>query len=73
MKKILEAQDMLENFNPVLRFLAKNILRIKPGYFRLLSDFELEVTRDGKTIKETGTTLHEIVLFKPAQPEQEPA
>jgi hypothetical protein len=73
MKRILEAQDMLENFNPVLRFLAKNILRIKPGYFRLLSDFELEVTRDGKTVKETGTTLHEIVLFKPAQPEQEPA
>ena len=73
MKKILEAQDMLENFNPVLRFLAKNILRIKPGYFRLLSDFELEVTRDGKTVKETGTTLHEIVLFKPAQQEREPA
>ena len=39
---------MLENFNPVLRFIAKNILRMKPGYFRLVSDFELEVTRDGK-------------------------
>jgi hypothetical protein len=69
MKKILEAKDMLENFSPVLRFLAKNILRIRPGYFRLLSDFELELTRQGKSVKETGTTLHEIVLFKPVQQE----
>ena len=67
MKKILETQDMLENFSPVLRFLAKNILRIQPGYFRLLSEFELEVMRDGKPVKETGETLHEIVLFKPVQ------
>jgi hypothetical protein len=71
MKKVLEAQDMLENFNPVLRFLAKNILRIKPGYFRLVSDFELEVIRDGGSVKETGTTLHEIVIFRPIQ--EEPA
>ncbi|MFW9992532.1 MAG: hypothetical protein ACFFD4_10845 [Candidatus Odinarchaeota archaeon] len=68
-RKVLEAQDMLENFNPVLRFLAKNIIRIKPGYFRIVSDFELEVTRDGKTVKEIGTTLHEIVIFKPIQEE----
>ena len=66
-KKVLEAQDMLENYNPVLRFIAKNILRLKPGYFRLVSDFELEVTRGGKTTKEEGTTLHEIVLFKPLE------
>jgi hypothetical protein len=70
MKKILEAQDMLDNFSPVLRFLAKYILRIKPGYFRLASDFELEVTRKGKVVKETGTTLHEIVLFKPVLQEE---
>jgi len=69
MKKILEAQDMLENFSPVLRFLARNIIRIKPGYFRLVSDFELEVTRDGVPVKETGRTLHEIVLFKPVEQE----
>ena len=62
---------MLDNFNPVLRFIAKYILRIKPGYFRLFSDFELEARRDGQAVKETGTTLHEIVLFKPVQ--QEPA
>jgi len=69
MNRVLEAQDMLENFNPVLRFLAKNIMRIQPGYFRLESDFELDVARDGKTIKETGMTLHEIVLFKPVKQE----
>ena len=67
MKRILEAQDMLENFSPVLRFLAKNIMRIQPGYFRLESDFELEVSRDGKSVKESGVTLHEIVLFKPVR------
>jgi len=65
MKRILEAQDMLKNFSPVLRFLAKNILRIQPGYFRLESNFAMEVTRVGKSVKETGKTLHEIVLFKP--------
>ena len=53
--------------NPVLGFLAKNVLRLKPGYFRLLSNFELEVTHEGETQKETGSTLHEIVLFKSAE------
>jgi hypothetical protein len=58
---------MLENYHPVLRFIARNILRIKPGYFRLVSDFELEVTRGEEITKEAGTTLHEIVMFKPAE------
>ncbi len=65
--KILEAEDMLDNFHPVLRFLAKNVLRMKPGYFRLLSNFELTVNHEGKTYKEDGQTLHEIVLFKSAE------
>jgi len=65
--KVLEAEDMLENFNPVLRFLAKNVLRLKPGYFRLLSNFELDVNHEGQNYKETGSTLHEIVLFKSAE------
>lgn len=69
MNRILEAQDMLENFNSVLRLLAKHVLRIKPGYFRLESNFALEVIRDGKSVKESGRTLHEIVLFKPVQQE----
>jgi len=66
-ERILQAEDMLDNFNPVLRFLAKNVLRIKPGYFRLLSNFDLDVTFRGQTYKETGSTLHEIVLFKSAE------
>ncbi|MFW9809804.1 MAG: hypothetical protein ACFFE6_10555 [Candidatus Thorarchaeota archaeon] len=65
--RVLEAVDMLTNFNTVLRFLAKNVLRLKPGYFRLLSNFELEVTHEGQRHKETGSTLHEIVLFKSAE------
>jgi hypothetical protein len=67
MSRILEAQDMLDNFSPLLRFAAKHILRIKPGYFRLASDFTLDVTQNGASMRETGTTLHEIVLFKPVQ------
>ena len=66
-EKVLEAEDMLDNFNPVLRFLAKNVLRLKPGYFRLHSNFELEVNHEGRTYKENGSTLHEIVLFKSAE------
>ena len=65
--KVLEAEDMLTNFNPVLAFLAKNVLRMKPGYFRLLSNFELTVNHEGKIYKEDGQTLHEIVLFKSAE------
>ncbi len=64
-KEILEAVDMLNNFSPVLRFVAKNIIRLKPGYFRLASDFTITVTGGGKTVSETGRTLHEIVMFKP--------
>lgn len=69
MKKVLEAQDMLANFSPLLRFLAKHILRIKPGYFRLLSEFALQIAQPGEVVEETGTTLHEIVLFRPVESE----
>lgn len=65
--RVLEAQDMLENYHPILRFIAKNVLRLRPGYFRLVSDAELEVTHAGKTTHEAGTTLHEIVLFTPSE------
>jgi hypothetical protein len=60
-RRVLEAVNMLDNFSAVLRFAARHILRMKPGYFRLLSDFQLEA--EGNV--ETGTTLHEIVAFKP--------
>jgi hypothetical protein len=66
-EKILEAEDMLERFGAGLRFIARHILRMKPGYFRLQSGFELDVKKDGTEKKESGTTLHEIVLFKSAE------
>jgi len=59
--KVLEAQDMLKNFNPVFRLLAKFIFRIQPGYFRIFSDFDLEVTQGGETVKEIG--LDKLWLF----------
>ena len=68
--KVFEAENMLDNFNPVLAFLAKYVLRMKPGYFRLNSDFTLKVTRDGVTSEEKGNTLHEIVTFKQLGPKK---
>ncbi len=63
-RKILEGQDMLENFSLPLRLIARYLLRLRPGYFRLESDFEIEVTRSGVSNRERGTALHEIVLFR---------
>jgi len=59
-----EAVNMLDNFGAVLRFLAKNVLRIKPGYFRLHSNFKLKVKHNGTWYEEDGSTLHEVVTFK---------
>jgi hypothetical protein len=61
---VLEAEDLLVNFKPLLRLLAKYVLRLRPGYFRLLSDFEIELMVGGEPIKEKGSTLHEIVAFQ---------
>jgi hypothetical protein len=66
-KDILESQDMLQYFSLPIRLIVKYLLRLRPGYFRLESDFEIAVTGEGKTSKETGTTLHEIVLFRSAE------
>jgi hypothetical protein len=64
-QRILESENMLDNFGALLRFAARRILRLQPGYFRLLSDFTIKVNHDGKVAEESGTTLHEIVAFKP--------
>ncbi len=68
--KVLEAENMLDNFHPVIAFLAKNVLRMKPGYFRLNSDFTLKVTHEGVNFEEKGNTLHEIVTFKQLGPKE---
>ncbi|MFW9849825.1 MAG: hypothetical protein ACFFF4_11835 [Candidatus Thorarchaeota archaeon] len=62
--RLYEAVNMLDNFGAVLRFVAKNIMKIKPGYFRIHSNFQLKVTQEGKTYEEDGSTLHEVVTFK---------
>jgi predicted secreted hydrolase len=66
-RKVLEGQDMLENFSLPLRLIARHLLGLRPGYFRLISDFEIDVTRNGITNVEKGTALHEIVLFRPGR------
>ena len=64
-KRIFEAENMLNNFNPILRVLAKYVMGLRPGYLRLNSDFRIEVIEDGQSKVETGSTLHEFVAFKP--------
>jgi hypothetical protein len=64
-RRVLEAEDLLENFAPMLRLLARYVLRLKPGYFRLLSDFEIELMVGGESSRERGRTLHELVAFQP--------
>ena len=59
-----EEVNLLSVFNPILAFLAKYVLKMKPGYFRLNSKFKLNVTHDGVDFEETGNTLHEVVTFK---------
>jgi predicted secreted hydrolase len=62
--RTFEEVNMLDAFNPILAFLAKNVLKMKPGYFRLNSDFTLKVIRNGQEFEEHGSTLHEVVTFK---------
>jgi hypothetical protein len=66
-RKVLESQDMLESFSAPLRLIARNILRLRPWYYRLESDFTISTTRAGTKSKETGTALHEIVMFHSAE------
>ncbi len=63
-KSVLESVDMLEGRSALLRFIARAIAGIRPGYFRLQSDFTISVTRKRKKIRESGSTLHEIVILK---------
>jgi len=63
-RRVVEAQDMLESFKLPLRLAATYLLRLRPGYFRLESDFEMNVTRNGIVKREKGTALHEIVMFR---------
>jgi hypothetical protein len=66
-KKVIESQNMLESFSSPLRFVAKHLMHLRPWYFRLESDFTVSATRDGTATLESGTALHEIVMFKSAE------
>ena len=63
-EEIIDADQLLSEFNPIVRFLAKNILKINPGYFRFKSKFEINITEDDTLYREKGTTLHEMVIVR---------
>ncbi len=62
--EIIDADNLLYELGPITRFFAKNLLKLKPGYFRLNSNFLLDLTNNGKSFKEKGNTLHEMVITK---------
>ncbi len=61
---IIDADNLLLELNPIVRFLAKNVLGLKPGYFRLNSKFDLDIAYNGNKFKEQGNTLHEMVIVR---------
>ena len=64
-QEIIDSGNILElfNINSIIRFIVKYILRLKPGYFRFNSKFNLNVDYEGKSYKEQGNTLHEMVIL----------
>ncbi|MFX1453519.1 MAG: lipocalin-like domain-containing protein [Promethearchaeota archaeon] len=63
-ENIIDADNLLYGMNPVLRFIVKYLLRLKPGYFRLNSKFIIDFQYEGTMYKENGNCLHEIVVSK---------
>ena len=63
MKSGIKAEIVIKQL-AMIAFLAKYILRMRPGYFRLRSDFTMKVTRDQVEDVENGSTSHEVVTFK---------
>jgi hypothetical protein len=67
-KDIIDAHDLLDDMpkalmNPVTRALVHRFVG-RPGWFRFSSDFKLTVLHEGKTFKDEGTTLHEMVALE---------
>jgi len=63
-ENIIDADNLLYEMSPILRFIVKYLLRLKPGYFRINSKFTIDFQYEGKTYKEKGNALHEIVISK---------
>lgn len=64
-QEVMDADNLLFEFGALVRFIAKRILRLKPGYFRFKSQFTLKLNYEGYTFKEMGITYHEMVIVKP--------
>lgn len=64
-REIIDSGNILElfNINKVIIFIVKHLLRLKPGYFRFHSNFKLNVSHEGTSYEEKGTTLHEMVIL----------
>jgi len=63
-QNIIDADNLLYELNPLVRFIVKKILHLKPGYFRFNSNFIIEFLYEGKTYREEGNLLHEMVIVK---------
>jgi hypothetical protein len=63
-QEIIDADNLLIELGPITRFFAKNLLKLKPGYFRLNSKFQLIKHINGESYTEKGSTLHEMVITK---------
>ena len=65
-RRIVHAQDLLEMIPVVRSRVIKPLVNKflgRPGYFRFESEFDLTVRLDDEVLKETGTTLHEMVAL----------
>ena len=64
-QEIIDSGNILELFgiNPAVIFIVKHLLRLKPGYFRFHSNFNLITSYEGTLYQEKGTTLHEMVIL----------
>ncbi len=63
-EEVIDGDNLLFEFGPVLRFIVKNVVKLNPGYFRLKSKYSLDVVHEGKSYKEQGDTLHEMVITR---------
>lgn len=59
---IIDGDNLLFELSPVLRFVAKYLLRLKPGYFRFNTKYNIDILYNGTVFKEQGNTLHEMVI-----------
>ncbi len=63
-QKLVDADNLLFELNPIIRFFVKNLLKLRPGYFRFNSEFQIDYLYEEKQFIEKGNTLHEMVIVK---------